>query len=111
MPFLQLLGLPEHELPAVQLLHAPLPSQTSLVPQLVPAGSGVASTQVCVPVVHDVVPVSQAALGLLEHALPLVHDTHDPPLHTRFVPQLVPAFFCVPSTQTDVPVEQLVVPL
>ncbi len=43
--------------PAVQETHAPAPSQTRSVPQLVPAASGSPFTQTG-PAVHDVVPVA-----------------------------------------------------
>jgi hypothetical protein len=64
--------------------------------------------QVCVPVEHDVVPVWQDA-GVQER--PAVHATHEPLLHTMFVPHAVPsaAFDPVsphaipPSPQTIVP--------
>jgi hypothetical protein len=60
------------------LLVAPVPSQTRLFPQLVPAATGLAgdvSTQTVVPVLQEVTPATQlSALGLVEQALPGVHD-------------------------------------
>jgi hypothetical protein len=88
-----------------------LPSHTWLVPQLVPAGFGVPSTHVCAPVLHEVTPYRQAAFGLVVHDRPAVHDTQLPePLHTMFVPQLVPAGFGAPSTHVCAPVLHEVTP-
>ena len=45
-------------------------------------------------------------------AVPEVHDTQTPALHTRLVPHIVPFAAFVPvSVHTAVPVEQLVVPV
>jgi hypothetical protein len=88
-----------------------LPSHTWLVPQLVPAGFGVPSTHVCAPVLQEVTPYRQAALGLVVHDRPSVHDTQLPePLHTMFVPQAVPAALGVPSTHVCAPVLHEVTP-
>jgi len=104
-------GLPVHDWPAVHETHAPEPLQTMLVPQLVPADLLPPSTQVCVPVEHDVVPFLQM-LGLVVQAPPAVQETHMPaPLQTMFVPQLVPAAVLPPSMQVIAPVEQVVMPV
>jgi hypothetical protein len=113
MPVLQgAPGLVLHVWPATQGTHAPEPSHTLFVPQEVPAGFGAPSTHVCAPVLHDVTPYRQAAFGLVVHDCPAVHDTQLPePSHTLLVPQLVPAAtFVVESTHTSAPVLHDVVP-
>jgi hypothetical protein len=111
MPFLQTLGLPVHAPPAVQATQAPAPSQTMLVPQLVPADLLPPSTQVCAPDEHEVVPFLQT-LGLVVQAAPAVHDTQLPdPLQTWFMPHVAPAGVLPPSMQVIVPLEQDVVPV
>ncbi len=95
--------------PAVHATHAPAPSQTRFVPQLVPAAIGGPSTQTG-PVAQDIVPVSLHAVGV--HAAPRVQARHAPVgSHTMFVPQLVPAVASAPvSTQVWAPVAHEVVP-
>jgi hypothetical protein len=96
---------------ATQLVHAP-PLQTRFVPHTVPFGSGaaVSSTQVEVPVLQDVLPPRHGS-GLAVQAVPSVQETHVADgEQTRFVPQLVPAGFAVPSTQVSAPVPQEVTP-
>ena len=96
--------------PAVQEPQLPLPSQTRLVPQLVPADLLPLSTQVCAPVEQEVAPFLQM-LGFVVQAAPAVHDTQVPePLHTWLVPQVVPAAVLPPSMQVIAPVEHVVVP-
>jgi hypothetical protein len=111
-PFLHAaLGFVVHVVPAVQATHVPEPLHTMLLPQLVPAALLVPSTQVIAPVEHDVVPFLHAAFGLFVHVLPEVQETHAPlPLHTRFVPQPVPAGLLVPSMQVMTPVAHEFVP-
>jgi hypothetical protein len=107
---LQTLGLPVHEPPAVHATHAPEPLHTMFVPQLTPADLLPPSTQVCAPVEHAVVPFLQM-LGLVVQAAPAVHDTQVPePLHTWFMPQVVPAALLPPSTQAMEPLAHEVVP-
>jgi hypothetical protein len=103
-------GLVVQASPAVHGVQRP-PLQTRFEPQGVPFGSGAAalSPQVCVPVLHEVVPVRHGS-GFVAHARPAVQDVHVPALHTRFVPQAVPFAFSGPSWQTDVPVEHEVTP-
>ena len=61
---------------------------------------------------HDVVPFLQALLGLVVQDCPAVHGTQLPPeLHTMFVPQGVPADFCVLLLHTIAPVMQFVMPV
>jgi hypothetical protein len=59
-------------------LVAPVPSQTALAPQLIPAlvgAIGEESTQTAVPLEQLVVPATQLlALGLVEQLVPGVHD-------------------------------------
>jgi len=81
-----------------------------LVPQLTPADLLPPSTQVCAPVEHVVVPFLQM-LGLVVHAAPAAHDTQEPePLHTWFMPQVVPAAALLPSMQAIEPLAHEVVP-
>ena len=112
VPFLHAaFGLLLHVLPAVHATQVPDPLHTMLVPQLVPAALLVPSTHVIAPVVHDVVPFLHAAFGLLLHVLPAVQATHAPvPLHTRFVPQPVPAALLVESLHVMMPVAHAVAP-
>jgi len=80
------------------------------VPQLVPAVLLPPSTQVIAPVEQDVVPFLQM-LGLVVQVLPPVQPTQLPlPLHTRLLPQLVPAALLEPSVQVIDPDEQDVEP-
>jgi len=82
------------------------------VPQVVPAAFGVPLTQLCAPVLHDVVPLKHALPGLVVQLEPAVQGTHEPlPLQTWLVPQLVPADFGVLSSHVCAPVEQPVRPL
>jgi hypothetical protein len=97
--------------PAVQAVQAPA-LQTRSVPHGVPFGSGTAplSTQVEVPVAHEVMPVRHGS-GFVAQVRPAVQATHVPPLQTWFVPQPVPFGICVAvSTQVCEPVAQEVVP-
>jgi hypothetical protein len=99
-----------HDAPTVHELHDPL-SHTSLVPQEVPLATFVpVSVQTDMPVEHDVTPVSHLLGGV--HDTPAVQALHTPPLHTSFVPQLVPSERSLPvSLQTGAPVVHVVVPL
>jgi len=82
-----------------------------LVPQLVPADLLPPSTQVCAPVEQDVVPFLQM-LGFVVQAALAVHDTQVPlPLHTWFMPQVVPAAVLPPSTQVIAPLAHELVPI
>src|SRR5205814_1136525 len=76
VPFLQAFGLPVHDWPAVQATQLPLPLQTMLVPQLVPAVLFVSSRQVGTPVVHELMPFLHAAEGFVVHAWPAVQSVH-----------------------------------
>ena len=95
---------------AVQTPQFPLPSQTMLVPQLVPPTLLLPSTHVMLPLLQDVVPFRQV-VGLPVHDWPAVQATHIPePLQTMLLPQLVPGALLPPSTQVWAPLEQSVVP-
>ncbi len=95
--------------PAVHEVHVPA-LQTMFVPQVVPSALFAPSTHADVPVEHDVTPKLQSGSGFVVQTSPAVHETQAPELHTRSAPQVVPLGFAVPSTQTDVPVEQEVTP-
>jgi hypothetical protein len=56
VPFRQMLGLPMQDIPAVQPMQLPMPLQTMLVPQLVPAIFGAPFTHIDMPVMHDATP-------------------------------------------------------
>lgn len=93
-----------------EFLHAPNPSQVWFEPHVVPMGFAVLSMHCEVPVLHEVTPLSQM-VGLVPQACPAVHDTQfDVLSHTRFVPQLVPGAFEVPSMHTGEPLVHTVVP-
>jgi len=110
VPFLQMLGLPVQEPPAVQGTQVPFPSQTRLAPQLVPGALLPPSTQVMAPVMQDVVPFLQA-VGLVEQLLPAVQAIQLPaPLQTMPLPQPMPGALLPPSTQVMAPVMQEFVP-
>jgi hypothetical protein len=100
-------ALAMHAVPAVQVMHDP-PLQTWLEPHAVPlARFDTLPVQAETPVAHDVVPVWHA-LGL--QAVPEVHATQVPPMHTWFDPHDVPsATFVAVPLQTSEPVEQDVV--
>jgi hypothetical protein len=103
--------LPEHGAPAVHMPQNPLPSQTRLVPQGVPAMMlPVPSTQTDAPVVHDVVPFLHFD-GLPLHEVPAVQATHVPePLQTMLVPHDVPPVLGDPSMHVCTPVVHDVTP-
>ena len=90
VPFLQTLGLVVQAAPVAHATQAPVPLQTWLVPQVVPAAVLPPSTQVMAPVAQELVPVLQL-VGLPVHDWPAVHAMHMPvPLQTMLVPQLTP---------------------
>jgi hypothetical protein len=57
VPFLQLVGLPVHPVPAVQAMHVPEPLQTMLVPQLIPPAFGVPFTHIAEPDMQEATPL------------------------------------------------------
>jgi hypothetical protein len=82
-PALHGAGLLLQDWPAVQATQLPLPLHTRLVPQLVPAALLVSSPHVCTPVLHEVMPLTQAAFGFVAHTWPGVQSVHCPfALHT-----------------------------
>ena len=96
------LTLALHE-PHVPLLH------TLLVPQDVPFVTFPLSAQTEVPVEQEVIPILQGFVGW--QLTPEVHEPHVPLSHTLLVPQDVPSATFPVSAQTDVPVEQEVIPV
>jgi hypothetical protein len=102
--------LPVHDCPAVQSTHAPLPSQTLLLAQVVPAERFPKSRQTGAPVWQLMMPVLHA-FGFVEQFMLGVHAPHaPPPSQTMLVPQLVPPALAVPSTQVWAPVAHDVTP-
>jgi hypothetical protein len=73
--------------PAVQVTQLPA-LHTMFAPQFVPFGRFPDSWQTGEPVAHEVVPVLQALAGW--QLAPPAHDTHEPALQTRSVPQMTP---------------------
>src|SRR4051812_7489577 len=101
-PLRQTDGLAVHAVPAVHDTQTPLPLQTRLVPQVIPAAVLPVSRQRSAPVVQSMTPVLQGAPGLVVHDLPAWHITHCPlPLQTMLEPQAVPASTLSPSTQPE----------
>lgn len=101
-PLRQIDGLVVQDVPAVHETQVPLPLQTRLVPQVVPAAVEPESRQRGAPVVQSMTPLLQGAPGLVVHALPDSHVTHCPfPLHTMFEPHAIPAPTLSPSRQPD----------
>jgi hypothetical protein len=101
-----------HAAPFVQPVQPPF-SQTPVPPSVVlhavPLGSLPEVTQVEAPVVHEVTPDWQAAVGV--HVLPAVHAAQVPLSQTSFVPHDVPLATSVSvSTQVGAPEEQLMEP-
>ena len=112
MPVLHGDGLLVQPVPAVHATQVPEPLHTMLVPQPVPAALLVSSRHVGTPVLHELMPFTHAARGLVVHVWPGAHKVHCPfALQTWLVPQPVPAAFMVPSTHTWVPEAHEVVPL
>jgi hypothetical protein len=110
-PFLHADGLPLQPMPAAHMMHVPEPLQTMSVPQPVPAILLPPSRQSCTPVVQDVMPFRQPGCGFVVQAWPAAQIVHWPlALQTWLVPQVVPAAFMVPSTQTCAPVVHDVTP-
>src|SRR5262249_40225911 len=110
VPFLQMLGLLLHGAPGGHATQLPVPLQTRLLPQPVPGGLLVPSTQVWDPVAHELDPFLQT-LGFPVQEAPAVQATQTPaPLHTMSVPQPRPADLLVSSTQACAPVAHDVVP-
>lgn len=111
MPFRQAeLALVVHAAPSLQGLHMPM-LQTPPV-HTVPLVLLLPSTQTGAPELHSVVPLRQAALGLVVQAAPCVQETHwSSALHTWVVPQEAPVPLRLPLVQTGAPEVQEMVPL
>lgn len=91
VPFLQLFGFVAQVVPAVHDTHWFAALHTRFVPHGVPAPRAAASTQVVVPVAHDVVPKKHAEFGLPLQVWPAVHMPQKPlPSHTWLAPHVVP---------------------
>jgi hypothetical protein len=104
-------GLPLHALPPAHATQVPVPLQTMLLPQAVPAALAAPSTQVCAPVAQDVTPFVHAAPGFVAHGWPGAHSPHCPfALQTWLAPQAVPAALGAPSTHACTPVAHDVTP-
>ena len=99
MPLRQIDGLAVQVCPAVQDAQVPIPLQTWLVPQFVPAAVFPASRQRGAPIAQSTTPVLHGALGLVVQAWPAMQATHCPlPLQTMPEPHAVPAPALSPST-------------
>ena len=111
MPVLHGVGFVVQLVLAVQATQAPALLQTMFMPQLVPPGLLLSSTQVWAPVEHDVVPVLHGP-GFVAHDWPLAHATHVAlPLQTMPTPQLAPGARSVPFPQAVIMLAlQVVVP-
>jgi hypothetical protein len=95
---------------AVQAPQFPLPSQTMLVPQLVPPILLPPSTHITLPLLQELVPFRHV-VGLPVQEVPAVQATQEPePLQTMLVPQLVPGALSPPSVQVMLPALHEVVP-
>lgn len=86
--------------------------QTRPAPHESPGPAFAPSTQVVLPVLQSTMPALHGALGLVVHAWPATHAPQLPfASQTWPEPQVVPDILFVPSTHTEVPVVQLVMPL
>jgi hypothetical protein len=111
MPARQGSGLVLQASPAVQGEHVPA-LHTRFVPQLVPFASAAAvSTQIEVPVAHEVTPATQG-LGFPAQEAPATQVPQTPPLQTSLGPQTVPlgSGAIGLSTHVGLPLEHEVVP-
>jgi hypothetical protein len=99
-----------HVVPEVQETQLPA-LQTRLLPHDVPFETVPVIMHTELPLLHTVLPVWHM-LPFGVQALPAVQGLQLPPLHTRFVPQLVPFARLLPvSVQLGVPDEQLSEPV
>jgi hypothetical protein len=110
-PLVHGFGLPVQLCPVAHVPQNPFPSQTWLVPQVVPAMRLPPSMQVGAPVVQETTPALHCD-GFPPHDAPAEHITQLPePSQTRLVPQPVPGDLALPSTQVCAPVVHEVTPL
>jgi hypothetical protein len=101
-PLRQTDGLVVQVAPAVQATQVPVPLQTRLVPQVVPAAVLPESTHFAAPVAQSITPALQGAPGFVVHVWPAMHMTHWPlPLQTMPEPHAIPAPTLSPSTQPE----------
>jgi hypothetical protein len=111
LPCLHAVGLPVQLWLATHAPQKPLPSHIWPPVQVAVFGFGVPSMQTDAPVTHEVTPLRQID-GFVVHAWLAVHDTHVPvPLHTWFVPQVVPAAVLPLSTHLGAPEAQSISPV
>jgi hypothetical protein len=111
LPCLHGLGLPVQLWLATHAPQKPAPSHICPPVQVAVFGLGVPSMQVDAPVTQDVTPLRQID-GLVVHAWLAVHATQVPlPLHTWFVPQVVPAAVLPLSTHLGAPEAQSITPV
>jgi hypothetical protein len=75
-PLRQIDGLVVQAVPAVQETQVPVPLQTWLVPQVVPAGVVPESMHFGAPPAQSITPVLHGAPGFMVQALPASHITH-----------------------------------
>lgn len=102
-PFQHGLGLPVHDVPAMQLTHEPEPVHVRPAPQAVPADLGLPSTQLAAPVLHEMAPSRQGS-GLVVQVAPAAQDTQLPPdEQTLPEPHAEPAALSEPFSQIGAP--------
>jgi hypothetical protein len=94
--------------PSEQATHAPAPSQTCAVPQLVPGDTGVGDAWHTGPPLQDSVPSRQAFGGT--QAVPSAHGAHAPSEQTEPAPHDVPFGAFPLSAQTGPPELQEIAP-
>src|SRR6185369_10410717 len=111
IPAAHTLGFPVQDCPAVQGTQPPLPLQTRLAPQLVPAARLPKSSQTAAPLEQFVMPVLHG-VGLPVQLPLAAHVAQMPaPLQTMPAPQLDPAALLPASAQVCAPVRHDVVPV
>jgi hypothetical protein len=93
-PITHVLFIGLHDVPFVHVLQVPS-TQIRLLPQGVPFATLPVDTQTKLPVEHEATPVWHG-FPPGEQAMPVVHATHTPLLHTRLCPQEVP--FAMPPS-------------
>jgi hypothetical protein len=103
----------------VLILQLPLPSQVGVIsvvsghdgePQAVSGGWNPAIWHTALPESHETIPTSHGFARM--QVPPAAQGTHEPPLQTMSVPQLVPSGTALfESRQVMIPVWQLYVPL
>lgn len=93
-------------------MQAPAPLHTCPAPHERPAPAFVESRHTVLPVVQLVTPVRHGAPGLLEQVWPATQAPQFPfASQTCPAPQLVPAALLLPSTHSELPLVQVVMPL